>query len=340
MKKYIITLLFFLSTSFIHANDTYFYTSGGNLIPAEETDITVEMKSEVISIVLQENFYEVTVDFDFYNSGKTVDLLVGFPFFEAGISGHGKFYDFKCWTNEVLTDYSDQPLVREFSNRNFDEPVLEKAYTRKISFPEKTTTKTRVYYKSEYGLDTDGSIIKYLYGTGSSWKGNIGKMTIIIENKIQYEYLDNIKVPGNVPKFMRIADNKWEAHLYNIEPEYKDCITIHTMDILDNTGPRAFPTYGFSFRDHEATPNWLFWYTAPQLRIIRNTIYALHGYEFKSEDLRKLFSDWGSHWYPEYKINPNFTDDDLSEIEKKNIKMLICAFLVQVVLENLFILNY
>ena len=90
MKKVLCLLLSLLNLGFVFANDTYFFTSGGNLVPAEEKDIKVQMKSEIISIVLNPKYYEVTVDFDFYNHGDKVELLVGFPFFEAGIGGHGK----------------------------------------------------------------------------------------------------------------------------------------------------------------------------------------------------------------------------------------------------------
>lgn len=56
----------------------------------------------------------------------------------------------------------------------------------------------------------------------------------------------------------------------------------------------------------------------PQLRILRNTIYARHGRKFKSEDLRNFFSSFS--WYrPLYdEISP----DVLSDIEKNNIQII------------------
>ena len=68
MKKLLFCLVLFFTAAIMFANDTYFFTSGGNLIPAEDKDISIEMKAEVISIVLQPKYYEVTVDFEFYNS--------------------------------------------------------------------------------------------------------------------------------------------------------------------------------------------------------------------------------------------------------------------------------
>jgi YARHG domain len=53
---------------------------------------------------------------------------------------------------------------------------------------------------------------------------------------------------------------------------------------------------------------------AEDLRVLRNEIYARHGRVFKDKDLQKYFDsqDW-------YKPNTEFTDDQLSEIEVKNL---------------------
>ena len=53
------------------------------------------------------------------------------------------------------------------------------------------------------------------------------------------------------------------------------------------------------------------------LRLLRNLIYAKHGYKFKSEDLKEIFSafDW-------YKENPNFSEDDFSYYEKHLIEKI------------------
>lgn len=323
MKKslFLIFILGFVLNSNFFANDTYFFTSGGNLQPTTEKNISIRMKEEVINIVCEKNYYKVTVDFDFENTGNGTTLSVGFPFFEVGVGGHGKIFDFECWTNGIKTEYKDMLIDREFSNTNyggnFDEPELINAYVREITFPKNSITKTRITYKSEYGRDTGGYIIKYLYGTGSSWKDTIGKITVIVENNLPYDYIF-----GKSETWKRIADNKWQAIFYNVEPEYKECFTFHTDNILHDTGPKCFPAY-FPYIKQKAQSSWFEGYTSAQLRILRNTIYALHGYNFKSEDLKKFFTEWGQYWNPEYKVNPNFSEDDLSEIEKYNINLIL-----------------
>jgi hypothetical protein len=57
--------------------------------------------------------------------------------------------------------------------------------------------------------------------------------------------------------------------------------------------------------------------TAGDLEIMRNEIFARHGYCFKKKELREMFED--KDWYV-----PNTVDvkKDLTEIEKKNIALI------------------
>ena len=56
---------------------------------------------------------------------------------------------------------------------------------------------------------------------------------------------------------------------------------------------------------------------AEDLRVLRNEIYARHGRVFKDADLQKYFESQA--WY---KANPDFKDDQLSEIEVKNLSVI------------------
>lgn len=53
------------------------------------------------------------------------------------------------------------------------------------------------------------------------------------------------------------------------------------------------------------------------LRILRNTVYARHGREFKSAVLQQWFSD--KEWY---RPNPDFDESQLSSIDKKNVRLI------------------
>lgn len=56
-------------------------------------------------------------------------------------------------------------------------------------------------------------------------------------------------------------------------------------------------------------------YTVSDLRLIRNEIFARHGYIFKSENLRELFSK--KSWY-----EPNTRKISLSLIERENVQLI------------------
>ncbi len=323
LKKLIVLLFSMFLSTFVYSNDTYFFISGGNLVPTNEKDTLIEMSGEKININLQDKFYEVTVDFTFYNPGKETDLIVGFPFFQAGYEGHGKIWDFKCWTNDQETDFSSEPIEKIWE-RTTD---LEYVNARKIHFPEKDFTNTRVYYKSEYGDSSPSFLIaNYLYGTGSSWNKPIGSILLRIENNIKYGILRNVVMENSTnltQKLIRTSDNTFELLLYNVEPKkYTDYFEIEISDVLSDDGPRSFPAY-FDYNKRVVNKNEFKWLRKDQLRLVRNAIYALHGYKFKSKDLEEYFTTVGQNWNPPYAVNSNFSENDLSEIEKTNIKNLL-----------------
>ena len=330
MKKVFLLFLTLFLTFSIFANDTFFSLVGGNIIPSQEGEIAIEMQQEVIYITFNPEYYEVSVEFDFFNLGETITLLVGFPYFEVGIDGHGLIYDFKCWTNNKETNFSDKPIDTSWKqNRELNKDKLKNAYTRKITFEKNSVTKTKISYKSDYGSSSSSLVASYLYGTGSSWKNPIQKITLILENNVPYAYPSLLIMNKKdsyediSTQFSRISDNKFQTTFYNIEPSYTDTFTFNLTNILNDTGPKIFPSYFYFNRKHISKDD-LFWYTKPQLRLIRNTIYALHGYSFKSKDLQEFFSyNKTKNWEKPYTVNPNFSEDELSQIEKDNIKTIL-----------------
>jgi protein containing caspase domain len=68
----------------------------------------------------------------------------------------------------------------------------------------------------------------------------------------------------------------------------------------------------------ELTPADLTGCPKAELRLMRNTIYARHGYMFQSADLQEYFSQFD--WY-EPRLNV-VTENDMSEIERKNVALI------------------
>ena len=63
----------------------------------------------------------------------------------------------------------------------------------------------------------------------------------------------------------------------------------------------------------------LIFMTPYQLSILRNGFYACHGYDFKNEELKKVFKN---PYTGNYQVNPNFSESDFNEIERKNIEII------------------
>lgn len=64
----------------------------------------------------------------------------------------------------------------------------------------------------------------------------------------------------------------------------------------------------------------LYGYNCGELRLLRNSLYAYHGYRFKSSDLYYYFSQY--YWY-----NPRYTSESkvlsfMNKTEKYNIEMI------------------
>lgn len=324
MKKFLFILILIALVSFSYANDTFFFMAGGQLYPSDAANLEVEMQEEIITVTLEKDYYQVAVAFYFYNHGKTTNMEVSFPFFYVGLGGDGEICDFETWTNGKSASFKDFPIAKDWQNNT--ELKLEKAYVRNINFPSNQITETRISYKSKYGITAPSySIATYLYGTGETWKNSIGKITFRIVNNLPFRYPNQIyKADVSVAdKFYRKSDNTFEAVFYNVEPEkFNETFIIFVGDILDNDGPMRLSKNSFFGCKGIIPQRKLFWYTKEQLRLVRNAIYAFHGYEFKAADLKDYFESIGHEWNPKYAVNKKFSESEFSKDELYNIKMI------------------
>lgn len=67
---------------------------------------------------------------------------------------------------------------------------------------------------------------------------------------------------------------------------------------------------------------FLFFLSRQELSILRNAFYASHGYDFANNDLKKYFEDNCMRMGVEYHVNPNFSESDFNETERKNIALI------------------
>jgi hypothetical protein len=337
MKRITFAIYFFLAAA-LFGNDYYYYRlSGGTIVPANDNETDVELVDEVIIFELFDDYYTITVDFNFYNHGEAVNLLVGFPY-AAGIRGHITYsmeqslFDFQSWVNGSLVetrntpidvDLSDQRLYGAFYTYTQD---VDYAYTKDVFFPSQQNTRTRVMYKARYGSDGGIWLASYLYGSGKGWHNCIGKIEVIIKNNSRY-WTYGIK--AGVPSHNRESLNnenlnhRWNNNdlvfvLENIEPDYNDTIEV-LLDrpMFDFSMFRPLPR-SFDYWSAILRPNQLWYLTGEQLRILRNLFYALHGYNFRDTALLNYFSSaFGS-----YEVNRDFNENILTETERRNIEII------------------
>lgn len=292
----------------------------GTGAPAAEQDFAVKPKDGVIDIVLNDKFYEIVTDFVFYNPGQSAEAAMRWPFLEPAGYRLDKIYDVQCWANGRKIEYEE--TLKDLYLSAPAEP--KNAFTAHILFDSKAYTHTKVSYKADYGYDSVGYVVTCFYGTSIAADYPIEKLTLRIRNNMKYDRVYAVKM-GNTDiekAFVRSHDNTFATVFTYLKQEKDTAFQIFIKDIADDTGPQSFPAY-FRFIKYKMNADDLFWYRKDQLRVIRKTIYALHGDEFKSQDLIDLFAEWGKYWSRPYKVNPNFSEEDFSDIEKENIKILL-----------------
>jgi hypothetical protein len=92
------------------------------------------------------------------------------------------------------------------------------------------------------------------------------------------------------------------------ENEYIGNTTIYDADYLNNILIGSLD----SFQEPSEETKKMFY------KVSRNEIFARHGREFRSEDLKQIFE--ATEWY---KPDPNYSDDMLNDIEKKNVQFIL-----------------
>ncbi len=173
-------LLFFPITG--ATNDGPVQVMGGSASPKGPHEF-IRMDSEEVKIKLLENSYEVDAVFHFLNTGETTTEWVGFP--KYAIPTHD-FIKFETWIDDQAVQFTEksatQSGLRSFLDRIFSDGVFDNRWmVKSVTFPGHKFTTTRVKYEAEYQPVAGDDCVYYDYGTGSLWKGNIGKAVFAID---------------------------------------------------------------------------------------------------------------------------------------------------------------
>ena len=209
-----------------------------------------------------------------------------------------------------------------------------------LTIPSMETISVKLFYKNlqNHGANQTGTNFKYVIKLHKNLNNipidyfftykNLKSAEAYIDNLIIYDYkADTIsKIQYNIE--LNNGD-LWTFRLSNCNLKNDDFYILVFLTIfdlsLDATNIRITSYNNMEniyFNEKELSEELikqqdLFFLSNKQLRLLRNAFYAIHGYDFKSQDLKEYFS--GFSWY---KPNPNFSESDFTEIERKNIELI------------------
>jgi len=275
------------------------------------------MVSEKIKIDIYNDYYEMDIEFTFYNFGDDIELTVGFPEYTYGTGNVTNIRNFRTSINNENVNFETAANSNISSRFDFGYIRINSWYVKNVFFGSNKYTISRVRYRADYANHGFSKAVVYLYGTGSTWRDNIDNISIEIINHTDYWL--NSTFFNSEYTLSRKNNETIEIHLNNVSPKIADTFSIDFSNMPAFMDP-LFGVSDYYWRlNREIIPNSeLELLNSQQLRILRNSIYAYHGYEFRSADLQNYFNSQG--WY---RINRNFSENSFSANERTNLDNII-----------------
>jgi hypothetical protein len=317
------------------------------------TDTTIRMTSEVVTIELRERDYVIDARFTFYNDGPTVTELVGFPNHAWGYA----FPPFKgaeapggivTWVNGVRQELDEVPGSMEVMYRDgsseyrtvTDPQEIERIRTnlrtkpesdvflveetrwfiKEVTFPSHESTNTRVLYTASYGNFEGGF---YYYGSGASWKGEIGSALFT------FRWSPQVWLSG-VPRFeednpysgdncrdytiTRVSEFELSMSLEAFEPVVTELLRFGHGWGDSGAEPWAYYPSEFESGEWAIPADFLHILSLEKLYLLSKYIMAYRGKIFPEPELDAYFRD--RYWY---EPRPDYTDSDLTELDRQNL---------------------
>lgn len=217
--------------------------------------------------------------------GAEIEALHGKTFSEEWLQ---KYFDERYWYKRNPT--YDTAILTDIERKNIGRLTLEKEKDRKSAI-------------SIGDMDNFQSVAL----TEDKLAGLSLLELRILREEFYARHGKKFDAPGirdyfNWRDWYKPARNQKLVKLSNIEQQNVDLLASHEAKIREwfSTNLVTDDTLGALF--------------AEDLRVLRNEIYARHGRVFKDKTLQKYFES--QSWY---KANPEFTDDQLNEIESQNL---------------------
>lgn len=311
---------------------------GGNFFPIKKTNISIE--KEVLSFTVRDDIAYVDIQFEFHNPSSK-DQKIGIEFeAPAQFSNPLQIKNFTLVQEGKIIPY--QLKARECEECELKDPGYYNDFYGEYIFRFEITFKpglNRIHHSFNFPRSGDMDVhatYNYKLATGENWAGGkIKDLTVNIDmGPNQYFFVNDAfgetaewsiigtgKVTDESPsfeeeipsKFVRILSGQLQIKATNLLPE-------RGLD-FGTFSEYLFTNYIGGYYSEEALileedDNYKEDFTKADLRILRNTVYAQHGYVFNSADLQKHFNQFA--WYMP---NPNIKMEDII-LSKKEVKFV------------------
>ena len=351
MKRLFFILCFYGFFTEGYTNDGAFYMAGNQLVPINETDISV--KKEILYIKKTQEFAEVSVYYEFFNPKDEKEIIVGFeagiPLGDAGFSpvnGHHPYmFDFTVSLNGNFlpyqiafvknSTYTKNHKIQNIDPKSLDNDVIgdeldfQYVYHFKAEFKKgKNIVKHTYRYKLSRGVCYYYDF-NYVLTAANRWANKqIDDFTLILD-------MGDFQTASIRKTFFKNT-NEWTFNGIGKITENPDYTNFYIQQgILVFEKKNFVPKGELSVEEEssycrEAGSNQKFIFslgknrelgdptekTPEEKRIIRNLPFARRGYIFKDKTLQDAFKteDW-------YQPNPSYTPEveALTEEEKQVI---------------------
>ena len=352
MKRLFFILCFYGFFTEGYTNDGAFYMAGNQLVPINETDISV--KKEILYIKKTEEFAEVSVYYEFFNPKDEKEIIVGFeagiPLGDAGfspINGHHPYmFDFTVSLNGNFlpyqiafvknSTYTKNHKIQNIDPKSLDNDIIgdeldfQYVYHFKAKFKKgKNIVKHTYRYKLSRGVCYYYDF-NYVLTAANRWANKqIDDFTLILD-------MGDFQTASIRKTFFKNT-NEWTFNGIGKITENPDYTNFYIQQgILVFEKKNFVPKGELSVEEEssycqEAGNNQKFLFslgknrelgdptekTPEEKRIIRNLPFARRGYIFKDKTLQDVFKteDW-------YQPNPSYVPEveALTEEEKQLIK--------------------
>ncbi len=227
--------MFFLTHSVVYANFTAVHVAGGTIIPL--TDTKIELVREDIFFDFHDDYWNVSLNYNFYNHGEDQKLDCGFPKWCS--PQDLDFFNSHEYTNFKDISFSKNgntlPFIRKKVEETFvNDTVITEWYVLNCFFKKNDYANITINYSTRFGQNGFENMTQYLFGTGSTWYSVISTMKIRIRLSEDI-WMHKLAISGiSDYKLIRTGVKEFEINLSDREPEYYDTITF-TFDNPDRT---------------------------------------------------------------------------------------------------------